>query len=714
MHIYIKSFNFFAIICIQLCLFCTAINAQNFEDKNYYLVDSLEFDSLSAKEFSFIKKSLSQFHQTQNDSVKLEIIFSVITESTNANIKRKYNLWAIDYVSKDKAKYTNTIVKSNILANNSFLFKTQGDYDRALEEAFLSLAIRKKQADINKIANSQNSIAELYKKKGDFLKSLEYYKKTLLTYKSLGNKKEEGRLLNTIGYLHLNFGMHSQALSYFHKSLKVRTEIGDEKGMSYCFNNIASVHKQQGNPKVALEYYHKSLKIRKQIGYKAGVSVSLNNIGVVYKNERNFDQALKYYQESLKIKEVLKDKKGIAHVLNNIGTIYNEQEKLDMALAKYEESLKMTTALNDEKWMAITLFNMGNVYQKKKDFSKASYCALRSLEISKRVGQPKIIRDAAGVLKNIYSRQYDWKNAFEMQELYMTMRDSIRNKNSEVAATEQRINYEVEKKEQEIKLLSVKNTALQSEKEVQELKINKSKIVNAIFLIGSIVAIFLAIFFYFVLKKSKAVNKLLKKQDGEKQVMLKEIHHRVKNNLQVINSLLRLQSKEIKDVEIVEKFKETQKRVITIAALHEKMYRSDDLRHINLKDHIESIVEDLVTAYAIDKKIDIHTNIEDISIGLRTLVPLGLIINEIIVNSLKYGFNNVDEGTITLQIKKVDAKTFEMIIGDDGIGLRSYNNTSGLGSKLIRIFTKQLNGTLELLEASGTIYKIIFERVDPL
>ena len=705
--------SFFIFIYIQVFFSCTTISAQNFADKNYYLVDSLELESISSKDQLLIKNSLEQFHNAENDSIKIDLVYNLVTKLKNKIVQEKYNFWILDYIKNNREAYQNKTLEEIVLKNQGKFNNVKGDYDQAIVYYLKSLELRKKSNDIDKIVAIKDMIAGIYKKKGNFIKALEYYNENLTLRKKTDNKKEVGRLLNTIGFLHLNFGMHTKALEYFHESLKYRDEVDDKIGASYCFNNIASVYKQQGKPNVALEYYFKSLKIREGLRNKKAISITLNNIGVVYKNQKEFDKALEYYQSSLVLKEEIKDRSGVSHVLNNIGTIYNEQGKLDMALVKYRESLEMTTAAHDEKWMAIILFNMGSVHLKQGNSIKALSCASRSLTLSKKIGQPELIRDAADVLKSIFSYQHNWKSAFEMQELYVTMRDSIRNKKTEADATEQRVTYEVQKKEQEIKLLSVQNDVLLREKEVQQLKLNKNKIVNAMFLVGGIVAFLLALFFYMVSMKRKSVNQLLQKQDEEKAILLKEIHHRVKNNLQVVNSLLRLQSKEIDDEEIVAKFKETQKRVITIAALHEKMYRSENLRHVNLKEHIESIVEDLVTTYAIDKKITTHIDIENISVGLRTLVPLGLIINEIVVNSLKYAFNNTDDAVINLQIKQLNDRAFEMQIGDNGVGISSHKKTPGLGSKLINIFTKQLNGTLEIIEDSGTTYKIIFEKIDP-
>lgn len=706
-----KHTYIFVVICVQLFLYCFNIQAQNFADKTYYLVDSLQLETLSIKEQKLIRKSLDEYHNTTIDSLKYNAVQEITKTSKSTKVWFKYNEWLLGVL--ELGDYENRELAGTAFATKGRYYLIKGSYDEAISFYVKSLEFKKKVGNKLKIAEVYRALGMAYKRNGDFINALSSYNNSLKILKDEGARKDEGQLLNTIGYLYMNFGMHSKALECFHKSLKIRDEIDDKLGASYCFNNIASIHKKQGRSDIALEYYHKSLKIREELKNDKAISVSLNNIGVVYKNEKQFDKALEYYQKSLTIKEKIKDEKGISHVLNNIGRIYKEKGELRKALDKYEESLKMTTALHDERWMVITLSNMGELYLEEGNLEEAKMCALKGLKLGHKVGHPELIRDASETLKKVYSSQHDWKKAFDMQDLYVTMRDSIRNKKTETDATEQRVTYEVEKREQEIKLLSVQNDVLLREKEVQQLKINKNRIVNIMFLVGGIVAFILAIFFYVVLKKSRTVNSLLQKQDDEKKVMLKEIHHRVKNNLQVVNSLLRLQSKEIQDKEIVAKFKETQKRIITIAALHEKMYRSENLKHVNLKDHIESIVEDLVSTYAIDKEIDVNMHIDDIRIGLRTLVPLGLIINEIIINSLKYAFLTTDEGRINLQIEQFENGTFEMFIGDNGVGLQSHQRTSGLGSKLINIFTKQLNGELEILEVPGTTYKIVFESIDP-
>jgi len=203
-------------------------------------------------------------------------------------------------------------------------------------------------------------------------------------------------------------------------------------------------------------------------------------------------------------------------------------------------------------------------------------------------------------------------------------------------------------------------------------------------------------------------DKQLKRQD----ILLREIHHRMKNNLQVVTSLLRMQSSKIEDKKVANLFKETQNRVLSLAKLHEKMYRSDNLENINVEEHFTLLIEDLITNYTFKKSIRASISVDNIDLGVKTLVPLGLIINEVISNSLKYAFIDQDSGIITVQLKKLTNNQYELIIGDNGCGKKNTETKTGLGTKLIHIFTKQLNGTLKTLDEKGTVYQILFEQID--
>ena len=196
----------------------------------------------------------------------------------------------------------------------------------------------------------------------------------------------------------------------------------------------------------------------------------------------------------------------------------------------------------------------------------------------------------------------------------------------------------------------------------------------------------------------------------EKEVMLKEIHHRVKNNLQIICSLLNLQSANIDDEKILNLFKESQNRVRLMALVHEKLYQSDSLENINLRDYIQSLSTYWLCSYEINPNtVNINTDIEDIFLGIDTAVSCGLIINEMVSNSLKYAFSNCQQGTISITARLTSQDIFSVEYKDDGIGLPSdfdIDSAKTLGLQLISSLTEQLGGELEVSSERGTKFEL--------
>ncbi len=198
----------------------------------------------------------------------------------------------------------------------------------------------------------------------------------------------------------------------------------------------------------------------------------------------------------------------------------------------------------------------------------------------------------------------------------------------------------------------------------------------------------------------------------EKEILLQEIHHRVKNNMQVINSLLKLQANNIEDIQIKEVLKESQSRVYAMSAVHETLHGSEKLSQIDLKDYLSRITNSVFQTYSINPgKVKLNSEIEDFPISLNQAYPLGLIINELLSNSLKYGFPEDKSGEVTVSTKKTD-KAYELTVMDDGIGMPEnldWKNSSTLGLKLIQTLVEnQLDGSIDMESKNGTKFIIKF------
>ena len=216
---------------------------------------------------------------------------------------------------------------------------------------------------------------------------------------------------------------------------------------------------------------------------------------------------------------------------------------------------------------------------------------------------------------------------------------------------------------------------------------------------------------------NKIAENKIKDSLMEKEVLLKEIHHRVKNNLQIISSLLNLQTRCVEGEETINVLRESQNRVKTMAMVHEKLYQSEDLKDINFKEYIENLVSDLFYSYGIKKgTIGLKINADDLKIDIDTAIPCGLIINELVTNSLKYAFPCRGNGdVIKVKLKKLQHDKLKLVISDNGVGLPEsldMENVETLGLKMVTILVNQLRGTLELDKTGGIEFKIIFEELE--
>jgi len=212
--------------------------------------------------------------------------------------------------------------------------------------------------------------------------------------------------------------------------------------------------------------------------------------------------------------------------------------------------------------------------------------------------------------------------------------------------------------------------------------------------------------------KVKERTSLIETQRDEKEILLKEIHHRVKNNMQVIISLLSIQSGYTKDRAALALFDEAKNRIHSMALIHEKMYQTGDLAHIVFKDYIIALTNDLIDTYSINCNISLDIKIDNVKFNIDTLIPVGLLLNEIISNALKYAFIEREDGEITIHFTIENETDYTLLVGDNGIGIPKEiieNEDGNLGMELIKIFVSQIDGEVKILEKEGAFFEIKFK-----
>jgi two-component sensor histidine kinase len=200
----------------------------------------------------------------------------------------------------------------------------------------------------------------------------------------------------------------------------------------------------------------------------------------------------------------------------------------------------------------------------------------------------------------------------------------------------------------------------------------------------------------------------------EKEILLKEVHHRVKNNLQVISSLLNLQKAQTRDAPTISGLQECQNRVRVMALIHEKLYQSENLAQVDFSTYLRSLTDHLARTYPVNSRIaSIQVQAEEIALDLDTAIPCGLIVNELVSNSLKYAFPDGKPGRIDVSFRARQEGNYSLAVGDDGVGLPpglDARNCPSLGLKLVALLVQQINGDLKITGAPGSRFEILFPK----
>ena len=326
-------------------------------------------------------------------------------------------------------------------------------------------------------------------------------------------------------------------------------------------------------------------------------------------------------------------------------------------------------------------------------------------------------------LKTLYEIQKHLKNyekASNYLEKYAKLQiNKLKNEKENQVAQYEAI-YQLKEKDN----LLQKNKLLAEKKEL-ELKGQKKYTVLFILIASLLLLIAILLLFYFLSKKRSnrllfkkneelmLLNSLLTKSLNEKDLLLKEIHHRFKNNLQLVMSLLNIQAQDSNDAVLNEFLEKGRSRIETMALIHQNLYLSNSISKINFQNYLEVLTSHLKKSFGLDQvTFNIQTN--NLYFNVETAIPLGLIINEVVCNSLKYAFPN-KEGEVTIHIKKQNEEYYHLCVADNGIGIentQNNNDSKSIGLELVSLLVMQLKGTIKRLNSSGTSYQIIFRKIN--
>lgn len=520
---------------------------------------------------------------------------------------------------------------------------------------------------------------------------------------------EIARGTNLIGMTYHVSGEINKALGYYIEALKGYELLKDSLYMGISMNNIAACYQFRKEPKETIEYYEKALNIFQKINNKQWIANVSYNLGNQYANLRNFNKALNISRLALKSFRDLSDKNSEGLAYTQLGSIDMELNKLAEAITYFQQSNQLINLENDPIAVGINYENLGAVYGKIGQYKDGESNLLKAIDIFRKHQSLEHLTKSLAAIKTLYAKWGKFQEAFLYGEEFQKANDSLFNSTKDERMLETIKKYDLEKKEQQINLLNSQN-------ELKDFKIKKSE-EEAVFyglgILGLIILVGIGFYLYQVKKKTSEElsqkNAIITKALHEKEVLMQEIHHRVKNNLQVVSSLLSIQSRHLTDNQAIEAIKEGQNRVKTMGLIHQSLYQENDFRGVNMKNYISKLIKNLFNSYNIQpEKIQLKTEISELNLDIDTVVPLGLIINELVSNALKYAFPDDKKGTILLRAN-LENERFILQVSDNGIGLPegfSLEKTNSMGYQLIQSFVSKLSAQLTVSSENGTFIEL--------
>jgi serine phosphatase RsbU (regulator of sigma subunit)/Tfp pilus assembly protein PilF len=448
------------LVTLFLLVACANLFSQDFADKEYYLVDSLDLNTLSQPDRSAIDSLLNEYHLEKEDSSKLNKLTTLISLCED-DIWVKYNEILKNKAQELSQKHIDEKIYvkqlSSAYNNSGFYFFSKNKVDKAIHYFEKSIELSNEIGDKEVVSTALNNLGYIHKRQGDILSALECYHESLRLKKILKDQNDIALALNNIGGVYYTLKEYDKALKYYRDALIIEKRDGTKKGVGRLYSNIGSVYQKQKKLKLAIDYYQQSSKIYNNIGYKKGEALSLSNYS------------------SIKL-ELIKD---------------NNTTELELILKEFKIAYNVFNELEDLEGKASSAYEISNIYRRLGNVILAERYGNESIILAKKIGFTEVIKNAANALEELAILKNDYKSAYSMQKLFYKMQDSVESTSIKEVVIQKQYQYEYNKKMITDSLKSAETAKINEIKYRQEIK--AQKLYSYIGVIGSVLLLIVVI-----------------------------------------------------------------------------------------------------------------------------------------------------------------------------------------------------------------------------
>ena len=583
----------------------------------------------------------------------------------------------------------------NSRANLYFL---QGRLDDALRLYGDNLVSAQKEKLPSIEVSAITNIGRISWLKGRYETALNYYREALQKAESINHTYMQGMINLLTGIVYQDMGYYELAAGRMHTATELFEKMNYLARLPYSYNYLGSVYYELQENEKALKYYRKALDSFIQNGDDWGRAVTYRYLGRLYRRFQLPDSALYYFRTSLVLAHKLNDRSGELYSQRFLAEVLFEQGKRDSARIFFDDNLNKSAITGNLREKVNNLYDLGLIKIQEKKYSQAFRLLhdAGTLADSLDLFYENMLINKQ--LAETYEQTGEAKKALSYYKRYKSLSDTIFTAEKRKNIDELELRYETVKKNSEIGTLKM-------EQRVQAERLRNQRILGySLAAVLGLVLVSASILWH--------SYKVKKKADRDKEILLKEIHHRVKNNLQTISSLLSLQSYNIADQGVKDAVKESQDRVKSMALIHQMLYQQEKLSMIDFGQYLHQLADSIASGYGrTEGNIRCTVICDNVELDIDNAIPLGLIANELIVNAYKYAFKPSDQGELNVSLTRVGSNKFAFSVRDNGRGMPEnfrIDRTETLGLRLVSLLTRQLRGVISCINNNGTEFRITF------
>lgn len=490
-------------------------------------------------------------------------------------------------------------------------------------------------------------------------------------------------LYTQLGYVYERRGQLDRASDYALKALQISGTQNDRKGVALAYSDLSNIFWKQGKFQQALEYGLESLAQFEARGIMdLDYDFTLYVVGNCYMGLKSYEQAESHFTHALTIGE----RYGF---YNNLSDVYISLVDLHSALGQYQKAeeagrkaLKYAQLLDNNFMVMRSWLSIGKLHNLQGKYGSAVESLQRCLEVATGdFGDAYFLSQAYGELGKAYAGNHDYQNAYRAIDRYDELKEQVFTAESDRRTSLLETEFNLAEKENTIQL------------QKNQIKRHRTRQTLILLIIGML--ILYLILLYKAVMNNRRKNRMLQDQNEEKEFLLKEIHHRIKNNLEIVSSLLALQSARMKDPNSIEAIHKSRQRIESMGLIHQKLYQGKSLSTIEMKGYFRELSDHLLSSFDESERVQITCAMEPMELNVDMAVPIGLIVNELLTNSLKYAFPGGRSGEIRVTLREASGSLF-LTVSDNGVGnpVKGSPVGTGFGSHLILLLVRQLDGKM--------------------